>query len=220
MGSLVKLALPDRYNLVDHFVDRHVREGRGQKNAIVSSDRRLTYGEIAEQVNRVGNGLLNLGIQEEQRVLLVLPDIPEFVAAYFGTMKIGAVAVPTSTALRSSDYAYFLEESRARVAIVHSTLLAELGPALAGRPYCTNVVVCGEPVDGYIQWDQFLKDGSPKLEATPTSKDDAAFWLWTSGSTGRPKAAVHMHHDWIYCCEGYARGVLDIKTDDVTFSSS
>ena len=68
----------------------------------------------------------------EQRVLLVLPDIPEFAAAYFGTMKIGAVAVPTSTALRASDYAYFLEESRARIAIVHSTLLAEFGPALLG----------------------------------------------------------------------------------------
>ena len=99
MRSSARLELPDRYNLVDHFVDRHIREGRGQKTAIVSGDRRITYGEIAEQVNRVGNGLLNLGLQEEQRVLLVLPDIPEFVAAYFGTMKIGAVAVPTSTAL-------------------------------------------------------------------------------------------------------------------------
>jgi benzoate-CoA ligase family protein len=220
MSSFVKLEFPDSYNLVDHFVDRHIREGRGQKTAIISGDRGLTYGEIAEQVNRVGNGLLSLGLQEEQRVLLVLPDIPEFAAAYFGTMKIGAVAVPTSTALRSNDYVYFLEESRARIAIVHSTLLAEFGPALAGQRYCTNVIVCGEPADGYIQWSQLVKEGSPKLEASPTSKDDAAFWLWTSGSTGRPKAAVHAHHDWFYCCECYARGVLDIQADDVTFSSS
>jgi benzoate-CoA ligase len=220
MGSSVKFELPDRYNLVDHFVDRHIREDRGQKTAILSGHRRLTYSEIAEHVNRVGNGLLNLGLQAEQRVLLVLPDIPEFVAAYFGTMKIGAVAVPTSTALRSSDYAYFLEESGARVAIVHSTLLAEFEPALAGRSYCTNVIVCGEPADGYIQWDRLLRDASSNLEAAPTSKDAAAFWLWTSGSTGRPKAAVHMHHGWVYCCECYARGVLDIQPDDVTFSSS
>ena len=108
-------------------------------------------------------GLRNLGLQEEQRVLLVLPDIPEFAAAYFGTMKIGAVAVPTSTALRASDYAYFLEESRARIAIVHSTLLAEFAPALSGQRYCTNVIVCGEPVDGYIHWNQFLEDASPQL---------------------------------------------------------
>ena len=79
-------------------------------------------------------------------MLLVLPDTPEFAASYFGTMKIGAVAVPTSTALRASDYAYFLEESRARVAIVHSALLAEFAPALSAQRYCTNVIVCGDHV--------------------------------------------------------------------------
>ena len=91
MDLTARLELPDRYNLVDHFVDRHVREGRGDKTAIISGDLQVTYGEIAEQVNRVGNGLLALGLQEEQRVLLVLPDSPEFAASYFGTMKIGAV---------------------------------------------------------------------------------------------------------------------------------
>ena len=220
MSSFVKLELPDRYNLVDHFVDRHIREDRGEKTAIVSGDRRITYGEIAEQVNRVGNGLLHLGLQQEQRVLLVLPDIPEFVVAYFATMKIGGVAVPTSTALRATDYSYFLNESRARVAIVHSSLLIELGPALSGQRYCNHVIICGDPVEGYLHWNQFLEDASPKLEPAPTSKDDVAFWLWTSGSTGRPKAAVHMHHDWAYCCEYYARSVLDIRANDVTFSSS
>jgi benzoate-CoA ligase family protein len=225
MSATARIELLDQYNLVDHFVDRHIREGRGDKTAIIRGDRRLTYGQIAQQVNRAGNGLLGLGLQEEQRVLLVLPDIPEFAAAYFGTMKIGAVAVPTSTALRASDYAYFLEESRARIAIVHSTLLGEFEPALSGQRYCKHVIVCGEPVEGHlhlshVHWDQFLKEASPVLEAAPTSRDAAAFWLWTSGSTGRPKAAVHLHQDWVHCCEHYARGVLDIQADDVTFSSS
>jgi acyl-coenzyme A synthetase/AMP-(fatty) acid ligase len=214
-----RLDIPDQYNLVDHFVDRHIREGRGDRTAILSEDRRLTCSEVAEQVNR-RDGLLNLGLQEEQRVLLVLPDIPEFAPAYLGTMKIGAVAVPTSTALRTSDYAYFLEESRARIAFVHSTLLAECGPALSGQRYCKCVVVCGEPVERYLHWNEFLEGAPPKLEAAPTRSDSPAFWLWTSGSTGRPKAAVHLHRDWIYCCEYYACGVLDIALGDVTFSSS
>jgi benzoate-CoA ligase family protein len=218
--SFVNLQVPDRYNLVDHFVDRHVHEGRGERIAMVCGDRPLTYREVASDVNRAGNGLLHLGLEAEQRVLLVLPDIPEFAAAYFGTMKIGAVAVPTSTALRASDYAYFLEESRAPIAIVYSTLLAEFGPALAGQRYCKKVIVCGEPVNGYVHWNQFLENQPSSLEAAPTSKDHAAFWLWTSGSTGRPKAAVHLHQDWAYCCEYYARGVLDIQAEDVTFSSS
>jgi benzoate-CoA ligase family protein len=214
------IELPDRYNLVDHFVDRHIRESRGDKTAILAGDRRVTYREIAEQVNRVGNGLLALGLQEEQRVLLLLPDLPEFVAAYFGTMKIGAVAVPTNTAVRASDYGYFLEESRARVAIVHSSLLREFSQFLSGKRYCKHVIVCGEQVDGYYHWDEFLAGGSPELQAALTSRDDPAFWLWTSGSTGKPKAAVHLHQDWVHCCEYYARGVLDIRADDVTFSTS
>lgn len=220
MDAFVRFELPDRYNVVDHFVDRHIREGRAENPAIICGDRRVTYSEIAEQINRVGNGLLALGLQEEQRVMLVLPDVPEFAAAYFGVMKIGAVAVPTSTALRAPDYAYFLQESRARIAIVHSTLLAEFAPALSGQRYCRRVVVCGETVNDYISWNQFLKGQSPELDAAPTSKDSAAFWLWTSGSTGRPKAAVHLHHDWVHCCEYYARGVLDIRSHDITFSTS
>ena len=220
MTAVASLELPERYNLVDHFVDRHIREGRGDKTAIISGEQRVTYAEIAEQINRVANGLLKLGVQEEQRVLLVLPDTPEFAAAYFGVMKIGAVAVPTTTAARASDYAYFLQESRARIAIVHSTLLGELAPALLRPHYCRNVIVCGESVGGYSCWSQFLQDAPPRLEPASTSKDDSAFWLWTSGSTGRPKAAVHLHRDWVYCCEYYGRGVLDIEADDVTFSTS
>lgn len=220
MPSFVRPQLPDQYNLVDHFMDRHVREGRAEKVAIVCEDRRLTYAEVRGQVNRAGNAFLDLGLQEEQRVLLVLPDSPEFVAAYFGTMKIGAVVVPTSTAMRTNDYAYFLEETRARIAIVHSTLLSEISPVLPGQRYCKHVIVCGDPVAGYLDWYQLLKHASPELDAAHTSKDDVAFWLWTSGSTGRPKAAVHLHHDWVYCCEYYARSVLNIHTDDVTFSSS
>src|SRR5689334_10290690 len=122
--------MAERYNLVDHFVDRHLQEGRAGKTAIISQASTLTYAQVADQVNRVGNGLLQLGVQEEQRVLLLLPDSPEFVAAYFGAMKIGAVAVPTSTALRASDYAFFLDESRARALIVHSSLYAQVEPIL------------------------------------------------------------------------------------------
>jgi len=220
MHSFIRPELTDRYNMVDHFVDRHIRDGRGGNIAIVSGDQRITYAEISEQVNRVGNGLSKLGLQQEQRVLLAIPDTPEFVAAYFATIKIGAVAVPANTALRAGDYAYFLEESRARIAIVHSALLAEFAPALQAQRYCRNVILCGEKTEGYVHWDEFLKGGSPTLEAAPTNQDDPALWLWTSGSTGRPKAAVHSHYDWTYCCELYARDVLDIRERDVTFSSS
>jgi benzoate-CoA ligase family protein len=214
------IELPDRYNLADHFVDRQLREGRAQKTAIVCEGRSLSYAQVAELVNRTGNGLRQLGVQEQQRILLVLPDGPEFVAAYFGAIKIGAVAIPTNTALRSSDYAYFLDESEACVLFVHSSLYAQVEPALAGRRFLQHVIVCGSRMDSHLFWDEWTAAQSTALEAAATSKNDPAFWLWTSGSTGMAKAAVHLHHDWVCCCEHYGCGVLGIGPDDVTFSSS
>ena len=214
---------PDvRYNLADDLVDRHVREGRGDRVAIVSEERHVTYRELSENINRVGHALTALGVLAGQRVLLVLLDSPEYIAAFLGAVKIGAVAVPTNTTLRSTDYEYFLEESRAVAVIVHAALLIEVAPALeASSPRLENrVVVVGDRVSGYLHWDDWLDGGWGALDAAPTMGTDVAFWLWTSGSTGKPKAAVHVHRDWAYCAANYAAGVLGLTASDVTFSSS
>src|SRR5580693_6977449 len=176
------------FNMASYFVDRHVAEGRGGRTAVVCEGRRYSYAEIAAMINQAGNTLRRAGVERGDRVLIVLPDSPDFVAAYFGAIKIGAVAVPTSTALRPADYQYLAQDSQAKMVVSEPIWQAEP----AGQP----------------------------LDCAPTSADDPAFWLWTSGSTGPLKAAVHRHADWPASCEGYARGVLDIRPDDVTFSSA
>ena len=208
------------FNLADHFVDRHIREGRASKIAIRCGESIRSYGEVAADVNRIGNTLLALGLQQGRRVLLLLPDCPEFAAAYFGVIKVGAVAVPTNTAARAPDYDYFLRESEARILITHSTIFNQVAPVLNSQPYLQHVVVIGEPQRGCLHWDELLAESSFELSAARTSDKDIAFWLWTSGSTGRPKAAVHLHRDWLCCCRSYASGVLGISPDDITFSSS
>ncbi|HET6929668.1 MAG TPA: AMP-binding protein, partial [Candidatus Acidoferrum sp.] len=208
------------FNLTDYFVDRHLKEGRVQKVAIRSGDSVYTYGVLAASINRAGNGLLRLGLQQQQRVLLLLPDSPEFAVAYFAAIKIGAVAVPTSTAARTADYDHFLRESETRILIVHSALFAEVAPILDSQPSLRHVIVVGEPRHGHLNWTEWLAQNSPELQAATTGADDVAFWLWTSGSTGPPKAAVHRQSDWICCCRNYAVGVLGIGPEDTTFSSS
>jgi len=210
------------FNLADDLVDRHVREGRGDRLAVVCEDRRVTYRELSDSVNRVGNALKAIGVSPGERVLLVLLDSPEFVAAFLGVTKIGAIAVPTNTALRSTDYAYFLEESGASAVVAHSALLEELTPALEGskRRLQDRVVVVGDRIPGYLHWDESTDEQLSALDAAPTSAGDVAFWLWTSGSTGRPKAAVHRHRDWPYCASNYAMGVLGFTAADVAFSTS
>lgn len=175
------------FNLAAYFVDRHIAVGRGDRAAVIFEGYRYSYAEIGALVDQAGNAFLRAGVESGDRVMIVLPDSPEFVAAYFGAIKIGAVAVPTSTALRPADYAYLAGESQAKLVV-------------------TEAVWNTEP------WRA--------LECAATGWEDPAFWLWTSGSTGPPKAAVHRQGDWLACCEGYARGVLDMRPDDVTFSSA
>src|SRR5256712_3006281 len=157
--------------------------------AFHQENRVVTYGEIFESVNRVGNALLDLGVQMEDRVLLILLDGPEFVASFFGAMKLGAVPVPVNTLMRAADYRFFLDDSRAQVAIVSEPLLVEAGPALAqARPF-KHVVAVGGAQSHHLQFESWVSKASRSLEPADTSKDDVAFWLYSSGSTGFPKGA-------------------------------
>ncbi|MGH7386346.1 MAG: AMP-binding protein, partial [Candidatus Rokuibacteriota bacterium] len=131
--------VPARFNAATFFVDRHLTEGRGDKVAFLHEGGSLTYAGLAELVNRAGNALLALGVRPEQRVLCLLLDSPEFLAAFWGAIKIGAVPIPINTMMRADDYLYFLDDSRAPVAIVSEPLLAEAGPALAKARYLEHV---------------------------------------------------------------------------------
>lgn len=189
------IEIPDRLNVASFFVDRNVVEGRGEKGAFLCEDRTLTYSQLQESVNRVGNALLDLGLEMEQRVLLLLLDGPEFVASFFGAIKMGAVPIPVNTMMRAQDYSYFLNDSRAQVAIISQSLLAEAGPILPQAPYLRQVVVVGNAEGEQFPFDQWVEKASPKLDPVRTTKDDVAFWLYSSGSTGLPKGVVHLQHD-------------------------
>src|SRR5260370_32656847 len=117
--------VPDRFNIAGYLVDRHVREGRGGQTAILCGDESVTYAQVAERSNRLGNGLRSLGVRREERVLLLLIDTPAFAYSFFGAQKIGAVPIPMNTLLKSQDYRYMLNDSRATVAIVSEPILAQ-----------------------------------------------------------------------------------------------
>src|SRR5215207_4344667 len=126
-------AIPEQFNVATYFVDRNVEEGLGDNTAIEFGDERISYRQVLERVNRVGNALRSvLDVRLEERVLLLLLDCPEFAYSFFGAIKIGAVPVPTNTLLKSPDYEYILNDARARVAIVSEALLPQLQAIPAG----------------------------------------------------------------------------------------
>src|SRR5438309_4975205 len=98
----------DDTNLADHLVYRHLREGRGGNVALLYRDAALSYAEMAHRVQSAAAVLDRCGVRPCETVVLLMPDTPAFVAAFFGALAVGAVAVPVNPALNASDVAYVL----------------------------------------------------------------------------------------------------------------
>ncbi len=212
--------LPAQFNVATWFVDRNVTEGRGASPAFLCGDRVLTYADLLDLTNRTGNALRELGVGMDDRVLVLCLDAPEFLGAFWGAIKIGAVPIPINTLMRAPDYLYFLNDSRAKVAVISAPLLAEAGSILGKAPHLRHVLVAGGAAGPYLAFEEQVAKASARLDAAPTSRDDAAFWLYSSGSTGFPKGAVHLQHDMVVCTETYARQVLGVRQSDRVFSAA
>ena len=218
--ATMTLNLPDTYNAATTFVDDNIAQGRGQRTAIYYQDQKVTYQEVFEKVNRTGNAFKDLGIEIENRVLLVLPDSPEFAFSFFGAIKIGAVPIPTNPWMAAKDYDYLLNDSRARAIIVHESVLPEIEKIWDGTRFLKYTIVVGKPIRKALSYASLIDKASDKLEAETTSKDDVCFWAYTSGSTGSPKGAVHLQHDMITISDLFVKPVLGMNETDLCFSAS
>lgn len=210
-----RFAPPERFNMADYFLEDRIREGRGGRTALLTDTGRLTYDEVRALAHRLGNVLLDAGIQPEQRVLIALPDVPEFVGALFGTLKIGGVVVMVNPHLRADAVAYLLQYTRARVALVHASTAEAFRQAAAGPEgrHLARMLVLG---DGELEG--LVESASEELDTFPSHRDDAAIWLFSGGTTGHPKAVLQTHASFANTTECYAKGVLGIGEDDVTLS--
>ena len=212
----------ERFNLCSWFVDRHLEEGRGERVALLCGDRAVTYAELAAYVNRAGNVLRELGVRQEERVLLALSDGVDFVATWYAAQKLGAVTAEAYAFLPPKDFAYYLDYTRAGVVVVDAATLGpmrEARAALGDRPWPRTLLAVGVDADalreGEASFDALVAGAPDALDPAPTGPDDIAIWKFTTGSTGRPKACVHRMETPLRSFEHYARGVLDICADDV-----
>ena len=215
----MRIELPTTFNVATHFIDRNIREGRGEKVAIECGDERVTYNQLFERVNRLGNALREADVRREERVGMLLPDTPDFAYSFFGIIKMGAIALPINTLLKPSEYEYILNDSRARVLIVSESLLPQIQAIpRANLRHLEKIIISGTAPQGLPSLSALLDAASPELEPAPTCKDEPAFWLYSSGSTGFPKGCVHLHHDMVVCAESYAKQILGITERDRFFS--
>lgn len=212
------VSFPENFNMADYFLDHNLREGRGAKVAVYYKDSTYTYAQVQEMSHRCGNALRELGVEWENRVLIALPDSIEFIAAWFGVLKIGAVVTMVNVILPASDYEYYLNYTRAKVAVVHESVLPKFEEVRAHCPHLKAILVVGQENEKHPSFDRALSRASSSLENAAVHRDDVAMWLFTSGTTGKPKGAVHFHHDFPFNTECYAKQVLEIRESDITLS--
>ncbi|MFL6191444.1 MAG: benzoate-CoA ligase family protein [Actinomycetes bacterium] len=212
-------ALPERYNVAT-ILDANLEAGRGGKVAIRGAGGEVTYEQLLASAGAAGRALRALGVQREQRVMLVLDDTPAFPAAFLGAIRAGIVPVPVNPLFKPDDYAYLMDDSDARVVVVDLGLLGKVREALAGHPEPVQLVTVGGAEEGTLDFDELLAEHAGDLPPARTHRDDPAFWLYSSGSTGRPKGVVHLQHDLPYTCQTYAMKVLGIREDDICLSTT
>ena len=194
------------YNAAEDLLGRNL--GRAAKLAYVDDADSCTYGELSRRVKRFASALQRLGMQPEQRVLIAMLDTIDWPVAFLGAIHAGVIPVAANTLLTTSDYAYMLEDSRARALFVSPPLLPQFTPLLPGLEHVVTDV------------RTFADSGTDSLAPARTTRDDPCFWLYSSGSTGAPKGTVHVHSSLAETAELYAKPVLGIREDDVVFSAA
>src|SRR5262245_43647289 len=204
------------FNLATYFLDRNLDEGRGGRVALYCGEAEVTYAELCALTNRAGHVLRELGVSRGDRVLLALSDSAEFVACWFGALKIGAVVAEAYTFLPVKDYRYYAQYTEARVVVVDAGTLAPVREAVASLAEAPRLLVVGEAqlLPGETGFAAAAAGMPADLEAAPTMPDDDALWKFTTGSTGSPKAAVHRGYDPVVSFESYAREVLGYEESD------
>ncbi|MDI1432374.1 benzoate-CoA ligase family protein [Polyangium sorediatum] len=211
--------IPEDLNMADWFLRARLREGHGDRVALLAGDRRLTYADVDRLAARFGHVLRGLGVRPEERVIVALPDIPEFAGAFFGTLALGGVVVMVNCHLRPDEIAYFYEYTRAPVAVVHAEHLAAFVEASKGARHLRRILVVGaEDAAPHASFEALAAGVPETIDLFPSHRDDAAIWIFSGGTTGRPKAAVQTHASFVNTTELFGKRVLGYGPDDRTLS--
>jgi 4-hydroxybenzoate-CoA ligase len=214
------------YNAVSDFVDSHVASGRADKLAFIDPERTLSYGQLQERSQRLAHALRRLGVRQEDRVALLLPDTVDTPVAFWGTIRAGSVAIPLNTFLHAPQYAYMLADSRATALIAAVPLAQAIWPIIETLPHLETVILTGAvdkadfPGREVHLFEQVIAAGSAAPFTADTISDEVAFWLYTSGSTGDPKGVKHVHSNLMATARLFGQGVLGIREDDVVHSAA
>ncbi len=211
--NLEALGYPETLNATVELVDRHVREGRGDRVALRAPDLTWTYADLSRVIDRMAHMLVSrLGLVPGNRVLLRAANTPTMVALYLAIIKAGGIVVATMPLLRAKELVQIIDKAQISLALCDAALAEEMEKAAAGNAWLRRVVTWSGTAQGELAP---LLEGLPDVfEAAPTRSDDPCLLGFTSGTTGLPKATIHYQRDLLIICDCYAKEILRASPDD------
>jgi benzoate-CoA ligase family protein len=196
---------PAHLNAYQFFLGDRLAEGSGARIAIRLDDASLAFDEVDALTAGFESALTDVGVRREDRVLIVMPDTPGFVASLLATMRMGGVVVMLNPGLTAESLGAIVASSRAAAAVVHPAYLSHFEgvptdwkPAVVDPEQVAPGVFQGPPAD--------------------TGPEDPAIWLFSGGTTGVPKAVVQTHRSLVNTTKLYGQGSLGLTEDDITIS--
>jgi acyl-coenzyme A synthetase/AMP-(fatty) acid ligase len=216
------LETPQQLNLASYVVDRHVEEGRGERVAAWTEGRAYTFADLRALTNRFANALCALGVGRGDHVMLRLGTSLNTLIAILGTIKAGAVVLPTSFLFRDHEVEKILLNSDAVVAVSTPELLGPIEAVSARTPMLRHVILAGadaSAIDGRrtLGWERAMADASDDFAPARTHRDQPAFVIYTSGTTGDPKGVQQAHRWLIGTGDPYNREMIRMSADDVCY---
>ena len=210
-------------NAIEHFLGTPALERHATRTALICGSESISYAELASRVARTANALRTLGVSRGERVLLLMRDTPEFVAAWLGVVHAGAVAIALNTKLSEAEYRHIRDDSNARLAIVEDAF-ARARPDLAGEHGPGNGGECRLAIAGAhsgpgVSWREAVARAEPHGAPCQVNEDDPAFWLYSSGTTGKPKGIIHPHRSLLPAGQAQ-REMIGLAPGDKTFATS
>jgi benzoate-CoA ligase family protein len=238
---MTERSFPEEFNLADYFLFDRMKEGKGTRTAIRFGARAWTYEDVADRTMRLSAALQAAGVRQEERVLVILPDLPPFVWSIMATLRAGAVLTMGNPDAPAEDLAYLVEYTRASAVVTLARVVRSIENANGALSHSRHlralfivpdVATGDDPEQSDSTAESLLprKEGvsvrslseaigsAGRFAAVTTKRDDVAIWLFTSGSTGKSKAAIHTHRDFAFNTEMYAKGTVGYREGDISVS--
>ena len=218
--DLPELQFAERLNCATELLDRHVREGRGDRPCVKAPNGPAwSYAELQAHSDRIAHVLVSdFGLVPGNRVLLRAANKPMLVACWFAVIKAGGIAVGTMPMLRAKELAQIIEKAQVQIALCDATLRGELDAAAIVQPMLSKIVCFGDadvdPAASEGLEARMARHDAP-FTAVDTAADDTCLLAFTSGTTGQPKATMHFHRDVMAACACFPPHVLRANESDV-----